>query len=151
MKVRGLVVVLACLLTAGCAGDPVDLEGVEEIGTTKSGAVVYAARLGSDRVDVRVLVDGTLWCNASGPSSEPAIGLCSGFFPEGSIYVATVGKGDEVPQVCDQQTGAAVGVDRVTTPGTWGFDFVVGVMSEQALFLAPCSALRAARWSRRAL
>ena len=141
MRVRRLVVALACLSAVGCSEDPVDLEGVEEVGTAESGAMVYAARLGRDRVDVRVLVDGTVRCNASGPSNAPAIGLCSESSPAGSTYLATVDKDDDVTPMCDQQTGAAVGVDRVRTPGAWSFDFVVGVTSEQEVFLAPCSAL----------
>ena len=100
MRMRRLVVALACLSAVGCSEDPVDLEGVEEVGTAESGASAA-----------------------------------------GSTYLATVDKDDDVTPMCDQQTGAAVGVDRVRTPGAWSFDFVVGVTSEQEVFLAPCSAL----------
>lgn len=102
---------------------------------------MYAARIGGDRVDLCVLVDGTVRCNASGPSNAPPLALCSESSPAGSTYLATVDKGDEVPRMCDLQTGAGVAVDPAATPGSWSFDLVVGLASEQNVFLAPCSAL----------
>jgi hypothetical protein len=137
----GLALATACLTTLGCSPDP-DLDGLEEIGTTESGATIYATRLPDGRIDVRVVGDGDLWCNASGPSGTTApIAVCDGSVPAGTVFMAPVAKRTETPDLCVVQTGLPVPGERVATPDDWDFDFVLSLSSEADAFVSPCSRL----------
>ena len=137
----GVVLSGVCLASTGCSED-LDLDGLEEIGTTESGATVYAERLPDDRIDVRVVVDGEVWCNASGPTgtSRP-IATCSDSFPDGTVYLAPLDKTRATPDLCETQSGLGVAGERVVTPGSWDFDLVVSLSAEVNAFVSPCSAL----------
>ena len=139
--IRATVAAVLCLLATGCAGEPDPFEGLEKIGPTTTGAMVYATRVEADRVRVVVMKDDLSWCNAAGPSNERRSSLCSDTFDIGSSYVATVAKDDRTWRVCDQDSGAGLAVERVATPESWDFDFIVGLTPETDVFGAPCSAL----------
>lgn len=142
MRVLATAAVGACLLAlAGCADDSDLTDGLEEIGTTGSGASVYATRVDPDRVRVLVMQDGDSWCNASGPSNENRFALCSDTFDDGSSYVATVGKDVGTWAVCDQTSGAAIAVERIETPTSWAFDLIVGLTRQQGVSGVPCDVL----------
>ena len=140
-----MVVVGACLLATACSGEAASTEGLDRIGTTGSGATVYAARVGTDRVSVVVRVGADTWCNASGPAgTDPrtSIALCNDSTPDGSTYVEPVAKDAEVRPVCDQQSGRPAALERVVTPESWSFDLVVSITTtEQSVFLARCARL----------
>ena len=137
----GVVLAGACLVSTGCSEDP-DLEGLEEIGTTGSGATVYARRLPDDRIDVRVVVDGEVRCNASGPNvTKHPVATCDGSSPAGTVYLAPLDKTGATPDLCERQSGVGVGAERVVTPSSWDFDLVVSLSPEVDAFVSPCSAL----------
>ena len=136
-----IAVATVCLLSAGCSED-LDLDGLEEIGTTGSGATVYATRLPDDRIDVRVVVDGEVRCNASGPSvTTHPIATCDESSQAGTVYLAPLDKARPTPDLCERRSGAGVPGERVVTPGSWDFDLVVSLSSEVDAFVSPCSAL----------
>ena len=139
-----LAAVLAGILATACSGEPDATDGLDRIGTTRSGATVYAARHGTDRVSVVVLVGADTWCNASGRAgTDPrtSIALCNDTTPDGSTYVEPVAKDAEPRPVCDQRSGAPAALERVMTPQAWDFDLVVSLTSEQAVFLTRCARL----------
>ena len=142
MVVRTALAAAALLLATGCADEPAITDGLDRIGSTRSGAEVYAARVGGDRVSVVVLVEDETWCNGSGPSgTDPrtVVAVCNDSSPHGSVYAEPVAKGAEPGPVCEQQTGAPVALERVVTPRSWDLDLAVSITSEQSVSLARCA------------
>ena len=91
---------------------------------------------------MRVVVDGEVRCNASGPSvTTHPIATCDGSSPAGTVYLAPLGKARATPDLCQRQSGVRVPSERVVTPGSWDVDLVVSLSSEVDAFVSSCSAL----------